>query len=250
MHQSPPPPQRHERHAHRTLHGSRGATCAPAGHVGFCSENPSECRSQNRNAVVVKLRPGAVERAARGQRGGEPPDPPVTDVELFGVEEYWTFPSSGAGDCEEYVLRKQRVLQKRGWPKSALLITVVKDTNNSGHAVLTVRTDQGDIILDNQIEAVLPWYSTPYRFVKRQSARNPAKWADNQRPSGQHGCQPLQLTHQTPTFWQSGLSPPHTQVGLSGRLRDRPIFRPVFQSAGLQSGSRVRPARNLCQLRT
>ena len=45
------------------------------------------------------------------------------------------------------MLEKQRVLQKRGWPKSALLITVVKDTNNAGHAVLTVRTDQGDIIL-------------------------------------------------------------------------------------------------------
>ena len=102
---------------------------------------------------------------------------PVTDAELFGVEEYWTYPTDGAGDCEEYVLEKQRVLESRGWPRSALLITVVKDTNNSGHAVLTVRTDKGDVILDNQIEAVLPWYSAPYRFVKRQSSSNPARWA-------------------------------------------------------------------------
>ncbi|WP_425086872.1 transglutaminase-like cysteine peptidase [Stappia sp.] len=154
-----------------------GATRAPAGHVGFCSENPSECRSQNRNAVVVKLDRERWNELLAVNAEVNRQIRPVTDVELFGVEEYWTFPSSGAGDCEEYVLEKQRVLQKRGWPKSALLITVVKDTNNSGHAVLTVRTDQGDIILDNQIEAVLPWYSTPYRFVKRQSARNPAKWA-------------------------------------------------------------------------
>lgn len=69
------------------------------------------------------------------------------------------------------------MLESRGWPRSALLITVVKDTNNSGHAVLTVRTDKGDVILDNQIEAVLPWYSAPYRFVKRQSSSNPARWA-------------------------------------------------------------------------
>jgi predicted transglutaminase-like cysteine proteinase len=154
-----------------------GGTRAPAGHVGFCNEYPSECRSQNRDAVVVKLDRERWNELLAVNAEVNRQIRPVTDVELFGVEEYWTFPRAGAGDCEEYVLEKQRVLQKRGWPKSALLITVVKDTNNAGHAVLTVRTDQGDIILDNQIEAVLPWYSTPYRFVKRQSARNPAKWA-------------------------------------------------------------------------
>ena len=153
-----------------------GATRAPAGHVGFCSENPSECRSQNRNAVVVKLDRERWNELLAVNAEVNRQIRPVTDVELFGVEEYWTFPSSGAGDCEEYVLEKQRVLQKRGWPKSALLITVVKDTNNAGHAVLTVRTDQGDIILDNQIEAVLPWYSTPYRYIKRQSASSPVQW--------------------------------------------------------------------------
>ena len=38
----------------------------------------------------------------------------------------------------------------RGWPESKLLITVVRDENNEGHAVLTVRTDEGDFILDNR----------------------------------------------------------------------------------------------------
>ncbi|MBO6805423.1 MAG: transglutaminase-like cysteine peptidase, partial [Thalassospira sp.] len=28
----------------------------------------------------------------------------------------------------------------------------------------------------NQIEAVLPWYSTPYRYIKRQSASSPVEW--------------------------------------------------------------------------
>jgi predicted transglutaminase-like cysteine proteinase len=153
------------------------AAKAPVGHVGFCQEYPDECRRDGSGAVVVKLDRerwneliavnSEVNRRVR----------PVEDIELFGVEEYWTFPTDGAGDCEEYVLEKQRVLIRRGWPKSALLITVVKDSNNAGHAVLTVRTDQGDVILDNQIEAVLPWYSAPYRFVKRQSTAHPAKWA-------------------------------------------------------------------------
>lgn len=138
-----------------------GATRAPAGHVGFCGENPAECRSENRKAVVVKLDRDRWNELLAVNAEVNRQIRPVTDAELFGVEEYWTFPRAGVGDCEEYVLEKQRVLRKRGWPVSALLITVVKDTNNAGHAVLTVRTDQGDIILDNQIEAVLPWYSTP-----------------------------------------------------------------------------------------
>ncbi|WP_349357428.1 transglutaminase-like cysteine peptidase [Stappia sp.] len=153
------------------------ATRAPVGHVGFCSENPDECRTANDSAVVVKLDRARWNELVAVNAEVNRQVRPVTDQELFGVEEYWTYPTEGAGDCEEYVLEKQRVLRARGWPASALLITVVKDTNNSGHAVLTVRTDQGDVILDNQIEAVLPWYSAPYRFVKRQSTRHPAKWA-------------------------------------------------------------------------
>ena len=90
-----------------------GATRAPAGHVGFCSENPSECRSQNRNAVVVKLDRERWNELLAVNAEVNRQIRPVTDVELFGVEEYWTFPSSGAGVCEEYVLEKQRVLQKR-----------------------------------------------------------------------------------------------------------------------------------------
>jgi predicted transglutaminase-like cysteine proteinase len=153
------------------------AAKAPVGHIGFCRENPDECRTGKDGAVVVKLDRDRWNELIAVNAEVNKRVRPVTDIELFGVEEYWTYPSDGVGDCEEYVLEKQRVLVRRGWPKSALLITVVKDTNNAGHAVLTVRTDQGDVILDNQIEAVLPWYSAPYRFVKRQSVKSPAKWA-------------------------------------------------------------------------
>lgn len=32
----------------------------------------------------------------------------VTDMDHFGVEEYWTFPVAGKGDCEDLVLEKKR----------------------------------------------------------------------------------------------------------------------------------------------
>jgi predicted transglutaminase-like cysteine proteinase len=52
----------------------------------------------------------------------------------------------------------------------------VRDTKGEGHAVLTVKTDKGEYILDNQEEQILLWSETAYRFVKRQSQRDPNAW--------------------------------------------------------------------------
>src|SRR5690554_5791315 len=145
----------------------RGPATAPVGHVDFCREHTAACVAHARPAVAVNRDEARWTELIAVNAEVNARIAPRTDAELSGKEEYWTYPDTGAGDCEEYALEKQRVLAARGWPKSALLITVVKDRKNEGHAVLTVRTDHGDVVLDNQIEAVLPWYSTPYRFVKR-----------------------------------------------------------------------------------
>lgn len=99
----------------------------------------------------------------------------TTDEKLYGRLEYWTIPAS-AGDCEDYVLLKRRTLMQMGIPGSSLLITVVHDENGEGHAVLTVPTTGGDIVLDNRRDEILHWWATGYVFVKRQSATNPVKW--------------------------------------------------------------------------
>jgi predicted transglutaminase-like cysteine proteinase len=39
-----------------------------------------------------------------------------------------------------------------------------------------VRTDRGDLVLDNQSGRVLLWKDTPYEYVKRQSQADPGKW--------------------------------------------------------------------------
>jgi hypothetical protein len=100
----------------------------------------------------------------------------MTDLEQWGVVERWSYPDTGKGDCEDYVLLKRRMLIQAGWPREALLITVVRDKKGDGHAVLTVKTDKGEFILDNQEEKVLPWFDTGYRFVKRQSQSDPNLW--------------------------------------------------------------------------
>ena len=58
----------------------------------------------------------------------------------------------------------------------ALLVTVVREKNEEGHAVLTVITDKGDYVLDNQNEDILIWSETGYRFVKRQSQSDSKVW--------------------------------------------------------------------------
>ena len=64
-------------------------------------------------------------------------------------------PTDGYGDCEDYVLLKRKMLIDAGWPREALLITVVRDRKGEGHAVLTVKTDKGELVLDNQNENVV-----------------------------------------------------------------------------------------------
>jgi predicted transglutaminase-like cysteine proteinase len=77
------------------------------------------------------------------------------------------------------------MLIQSGWPREALLVTVVRNEKDEGHAVLTVTTDQGDYILDNQNKNILLWSETRYQFVKRQSQANPNVWVSlsNQQPA-------------------------------------------------------------------
>jgi predicted transglutaminase-like cysteine proteinase len=101
---------------------------------------------------------------------------PVSDLDLYGVTEYWTLPRHKKGDCEDYALVKRHILMQAGWPASALLLTVVLDEKNEGHAVLTARTAAGDYVLDNKTDELKLWHKTPYKFVMRQSYLNPRLW--------------------------------------------------------------------------
>jgi predicted transglutaminase-like cysteine proteinase len=150
-------------------------TRPPVGWVEFCIENEHECEAGGavRNAVL-NARTWR-ELVGINQRVNDEISP-VTDQEHYGVLEKWTYPEDGYGDCEDYVLLKQRMLIEAGWPRSALLITVVRDVKGDGHAVLTVKTDKGEFVLDNQNTDILLWSETSYRFVKRQSQLDPNVW--------------------------------------------------------------------------
>jgi predicted transglutaminase-like cysteine proteinase len=153
-----------------------GDTLAPIGWVQFCGENPADCQVQALPAKVAKLDSKSWRQLVRINREVNDTVEPVSDLEQWGTLERWSYPTTGKGDCEDYVLEKRKRLIEAGWPRQSLLITVVRDTKGDGHAVLTVKTDRGDFVLDNQEARVKGWLDTGYRFVKRQSDQHPNKW--------------------------------------------------------------------------
>jgi len=152
-----------------------GDTLPPIGYVNFCQEHRADCRPGPRFADRIQLTPAKFGQIEEVNTAVNTEIAPETDLDLYGKPEYWTYPTT-KGDCEDYVLLKRRILIERGFPESTLLITVVRDENDEGHAVLTVRTDKGDFVLDNKRREVMRWADTPYTFIKRQSERNPLVW--------------------------------------------------------------------------
>jgi predicted transglutaminase-like cysteine proteinase len=161
----------------RPLFVSLGDTArAPIGWIEFCEENPRDCAGRPTMPRDVVLSTPAWKELVRVNLWVNSHIKPMTDLEHYGVVEKWSYPEDGYGDCEDYVLLKRRMLIQSGWPREALLVTVVRDRHGDGHAVLTVKTDKGELVLDNQNDEIRLWSDTGYRFVKRQSQADPNVW--------------------------------------------------------------------------
>ncbi len=152
-----------------------GPAQPPHGFVRFCEATPAECSSDHGQESRFEATAERLKELDEVNRAVNREIAPATDIEVYGVNEYWTLPRT-RGDCEDYALLKRHNLIAKGWPVSSVLMTVVRDEKGEGHAVLTARTDQGDYILDNKLEDVRVWNKTPYQYVMRQSYLNPKVW--------------------------------------------------------------------------
>ncbi|MFY9656245.1 MAG: transglutaminase-like cysteine peptidase [Methylocystis sp.] len=151
-------------------------TSIPYGWVDFCSRYARECDDDDRAPQPIPLTAAAMRTIQRINVTVNHEIEAVSDMDHWGVVDQWDYPTDGRGDCEDFALLKRKLLMKAGFPRQALLMTVVKEANGEGHAILTVKTDQGDFALDNLDDTVKPWNRTPYRFVKRQSETNQNIW--------------------------------------------------------------------------
>ncbi|NDW00053.1 MULTISPECIES: transglutaminase-like cysteine peptidase [unclassified Salipiger] len=143
-------------------------------YTSYCIRNPKHCDLSGPHEIsylpdTILLLEAANEAARRAI------DCSVTDLELYGVEEYWAFPAAGFGDCEDISLYKREWLVQQGLPRGAMTIAIVQHRRTlSSHAVLLVETTYGTYLLDTLENEVDVWHSSPYNFESRE--RPDGKW--------------------------------------------------------------------------
>lgn len=152
-----------------------GITSQPIGHYEFCQKYIDECDIRSKLTPPPRVTEFGWQVIRDINKEVNASIVAMTDLEVYGKDEVWEYPKT-AGDCEDFVLLKRRKLMERGFALSDLLITVVRKPDGEGHAVLTVRTNNGDFILDNLSDDVKLWTDTNYTYLKRQASFNTGRW--------------------------------------------------------------------------
>ncbi len=152
-----------------------GEAAVPAGFASFCLRFPDQCPASG-GAPSVAMTASLWQTLAKVNGDVNDAIWPEDDEQHYGRAEYWTIPTDGYGDCEDYALTKRKALMAQGLPAAALRVAVVITPRENRHAVLTVVTDKGDYVLDNLTKAVLPWDRTGFRWIERQDPVNTQAW--------------------------------------------------------------------------
>ena len=155
-----------------SLMGEGAPTLAPLAAVKFCmwygdqcaGDRPARISLNGRAFALLGKVNRAVNRAIRpaGEERG-------LDTWLLGQT---------AGHCNEYAVQKRHDLLAAGFPPSALLLASAVTSFGVNHLVLVVSTDRGDFVLDNLRDEIRPWNRTGYRWLARQSHRDPNFWVE------------------------------------------------------------------------
>lgn len=156
-----------------TIMKTAGRAFAPPAFAPFCARQSRLCGTGGGTEMVALLPEKARQlkevNSAVNMRIRE-----RSDRETTGKDDDWRVPTTD-GDCEDFAILKKHELLKRGWPASVLLLTVAR-YRGQGHTVLTVRTSEGDLVLDNLTNAIKDWSRTPYHYFARQSQGNGRRW--------------------------------------------------------------------------
>ncbi|MBD8066980.1 transglutaminase-like cysteine peptidase [Devosia sp. PTR5] len=147
---------------------SFAASAAPLGFQLFCLQQPAQCQGGGKSKVTLTSQMLESIRRVNSQinRSIRPRNDPGPDV--------WTLGAT-SGDCEDYVLSKRHALMNGGLPPSALRMAHVRTREGIDHAVLIVKTDRDDLVLDNLVGDVLPMSKVSYRILAVSSA-DPMVW--------------------------------------------------------------------------
>jgi len=84
----------------------------------------------------------------------------IEDIDNWAIPDYWATPLEFLlryGDCEDFAIAKYMALRHLGWSAARMQVVVLYDLNlRITHAVLAVRSGNTQLILDNQVDSVMP----------------------------------------------------------------------------------------------
>lgn len=140
----------------------------PLGYQVICLKSPSVCTGGG--SGHVSLTPTHVETLKRINISVNREIRPQSD----GAGDVWTV-GAKTGDCEDYALTKRVRLVKAGLPPGSLRIAYVLTRSGESHAVLVIKSQLGDLVLDNLTNAIKPIQDTSLKLVK-MTASDGVNW--------------------------------------------------------------------------
>lgn len=151
-------------------------TPVPAGFISFCIRFSGQCELKPEAPASVFLTDAAWRTLNIVNRTVNESIWPEHDIVHYDRADFWTIPTDGYGDCDDYAVTKRQALIYAGFPAPALRLAVVYSPRVDRHAVLTVTTDKGDFVLDNMRNDIVPWDATGYTWIERQDPARPLGW--------------------------------------------------------------------------
>jgi predicted transglutaminase-like cysteine proteinase len=158
-------------------------TLAPFQHVRFCLRYPADCKSNPAEHERIELNAETLELLKRVNHSVNLSIIPTPKSYGPNLGDGWKI-APDMGDCNDYAVTKRHELLESGLPSKALRLSVVKTASGIGHLVLVVVTTKGEIVMDNLTEAIRPWQSTDYHWLKIQSAADSRFWFEVKVPAG------------------------------------------------------------------
>lgn len=151
------------------------AIAPPAGFQGLCNRYTWVCAGASKSqrnlseAEILSLARQVNRTVNRQVRE-------ISDQSQYRLIEVWALPTKRGGDCEDFALLKKLELLKRGVSPERLLIATALTAEGVAHAVLILRTSQGDLVLDNRTGAIKSWRDTGYSFLRMQNPKSKSRW--------------------------------------------------------------------------
>jgi predicted transglutaminase-like cysteine proteinase len=148
-----------------------GPTLAPFAHIKFCMASPEQCASGT-GPGTIEMTPDARKTIAAINRSVNSSIAPRLDPP---GQEVWKV-DAAEGSCHDYAVTKRQKLLAAGYSPKAVRLAVARTGEGEGHAVVVVRTNEGDMVLDNRTNAIRRWDRTDLHWISIESSDDPHLW--------------------------------------------------------------------------